>query len=232
MKSLKFGLVLFFVVLMGFFWPRPGWTAEGPDYLVGEKYIGFSIGYVMPESIEIHDDSAIDYRSVSLDDGLMNGLRMGWRPFENLAYELEYNYITGIEAPGQLIYSEPGIDFYFEQGEVNIHALFFNFILRNPPAFRGVTPYMGFGVGIAGVQFRNVRFEINLAGESFIGPEMSESDTEIAGQLLAGCEFDIDEHWTGTVGYKFLYVSPEFDDMGFDTIFRIHTLTAGLNYTF
>lgn len=222
MKALKIVLgVCCIVMLMG--------TSQ--TFAKQEMYIGLSAGMVFPESLSIDDDSGanVNLDDVDMNKGTMNGLKIGWRPFENLSYELEYNYITNIDVSKSRIFSDPVLgSIYIDQGNNTINAFMFNLILRDPDV--QITPYIGAGVGLAITRLEDVR----LSKDIFITSQMSDSDTTIAGQFLMGIESKIDENWSATVGYKFFYTKPSFSDPDFeiDAKYKLHMLTAGLNYTF
>ena len=214
MKVLKIGLIVCVVMFLGF-----------SQAFAGETYMGLSMGKVFPGKVST-DNS--DYDDINLNKGTISGLKVGWRPLKNVAYEFEYNYITGIDANGQYLFPEPGVyGSFLEEGKNTINAFMFNFILRNPDM--KIMPYVGIGAGFARTRFHDVRVS---NGIDLISPRMSDSDTTIASQFLAGIESKIDEHWSATLGYKYFYTNPDFSGFDVDATYRLHMATVGLNYTF
>jgi len=94
----------------------------------------------------------------------------------------------------------------------------------------GISGFLGGGVGIARVNFNNLRAFSNQ------GAFLDESDTRFAWQLLAGVRQAVSDNVDVTVRYRLFNVSdlemPGFGGRDFGTRLRTHSLLGGLTFNF
>jgi hypothetical protein len=100
-------------------------------------YVGISGGYVMPRTMSITDaNNSANYIDAELEKGYLVGVTAGWQPTfaqRIMSLELEYNYIFGTDFDKdkvlpRVVGGGPGT----LDGDITIHAIFFNVKARYP----------------------------------------------------------------------------------------------------
>ena len=125
-------------------------------------------------------------------------------------------------------------------GNLNVHALMLN-NLYDFDMGNALTPYLGFGVGVASFKGEFTGTNPTAAG-GFGTLSINEGGVRrIAGQLIAGLSYELAENLNFDVSYRFMKTRrPEFDGtitgaalaQSVSTAYENHSLFAGLRWNF
>jgi len=215
MKRISKGMIVFSLAVFLLFSSLN--TAAAVE--AGPFYVGIFGGYVVPEDLEIdddddwYDDDDGDFE-IDLDESWAAGVKFGYiiPPIRWLAAELEYTYLADQD------FEKSG-----STGDYSAHNLMANLLFRCPVG--KVHPYVGFGVGIS-----SASFDVKSSGFFYLH-DFDEDATSVAGQFIAGVNFEISPHWSTELAYKYFYC--EYDDVeDLDIEAASHIVTLGINYHF
>lgn len=200
-----------------------------------EFYAGIFLGPVFAEDLDMTDtkDPKVDLRDLDLDSGLTAGAKIGCRIGGALrkavVLELEYNHITNTDAKSQLGFRSGGRNIDIS-GEIPIHSVFLNFIIRHP--LGKLHPYVGVGPGWSWFKFSHIQQSADVAGFVTYGEPKKATDNTFSISALLGLEIDIADRASFILGYKYFHAEPELDDPGVDLIYKAHLFTCGFNFNF
>jgi len=198
-----------------------------------EFYAGLFLGGAFAEDLDMTDnkDPRVDLRDLDLDPGLTAGVKLGCRIGGALrkavALELEYNHITNTDAKSQLGFRSGGRNIDIS-GEIPIHSVFLNFIIRHP--LGKLHPYIGVGPGWSWFKFSHIQQSANVDGFAIYGESKNATDNTFSISALLGLEFDIADRASFVLGYKYFHVEPKLDDPGVDLIYKAHLFSCGFNF--
>jgi len=193
-------------------------VSTAPATEAGPFYFGVFGGYVVPEDMELEaNDESVD---VDLDDSWAIGAKFGYiiPPVKWLAAELEYTYLADQD------FDERDGDSRIN-AEFSAHNVMANLLFRYPEG--RIHPYVGFGVGVSMATFEA---EADGEVEDYISGSVDEDDTALAGQLIAGVNFEISPNWSAELAYKYFYCEYEIEDVDLEA--QNHLFTFGINYHF
>jgi opacity protein-like surface antigen len=205
-------------------------VSMAPATEAGPFYFGVFGGYVIPEDLEINDDS--DWYDddeggfeVDLDESWAVGVKFGYiiPPIKWLAVELEYTYLADQdldESAAGYMWSEK------IRGDFSAHNLMGNLLFRCPAG--KIHPYVGFGVGLSRATFKADATFVD--GPDVYSASIDEDDTAVAGQFIAGVNFEITPNVSAEIAYKYFYCEYEIEDE--DVEAKNHLFTFGINFHF
>ena len=200
-----------------------------------EFYVGIFLGGVFPQQLEMTDnkDPIVELQDLDLENGLTCGAKVGCRIGgmlkKALALELEYNHITNTDVDAQHGYTTGGRKVEVG-GEIPIHSIFLNFILRHPNG--KLHPYIGVGTGWSWFNFKHVYQSVNTPGFTDSDEQSNASDNTSAVQGLLGLEIDVTDRASFALGYKYYHVEPKLNNPGVDLEYTAHIATDGFNFSF
>jgi outer membrane protein OmpA-like peptidoglycan-associated protein/opacity protein-like surface antigen len=205
----------------------------------GAWYVGGDFGAMIVEDVRFDvnttEDAIIIDHEYGYDGAAFVGYDLGaFRLEAEVAYKRADvdDFETIINLPGQ---SGPlggnRAQTFADAGGGNTTAL--SFMVNGMLDFgddEGISGFLGGGVGIARVNFNNLRAFANQ------GAFLDESDTRFAWQLLAGVRQAISDNVDVTVRYRLFNVSdlemPGFGGRDFSSRLRTHSLLGGLTFNF
>jgi outer membrane protein OmpA-like peptidoglycan-associated protein/opacity protein-like surface antigen len=205
----------------------------------GAWYVGGDFGAMIVEDVRFDvnttEDAIIIDHEYGYDGAAFVGYDLGaFRLEAEVAYKRADvdDFETIINLPGQsgpLGGNRP--QSFADAGGGNTTAL--SFMVNGMLDFgddEGISGFLGGGVGIARVNFNNLRAFANQ------GAFLDESDTRFAWQLLAGVRQAISDNVDVTVRYRLFNVSdlemPGFGGRDFSSRLRTHSLLGGLTFNF
>jgi opacity protein-like surface antigen len=205
-------------------------VSMAPAKPAGPFYVGVFGGFVMPNDLRwsyenedyYHDDDSYDE---SLDDSWALGVKVGYiiPQVPWLAVELEYTYLA--EQDYNKTY-HAGPYTYGYDGDFSAHNVMANLLFRCPPG--KIHPYVGFGFGLSRATLdEKGTYEQNGTVYSY---HMDKNDTAIAGQFIAGVNFEILPNLSADLTYKYFYCEYEIED--WDVEAGNHIFQAGINFHF
>lgn len=209
-------------------------TQEVSSLNDSQLYVGIFGGAAMPEDLELTDkmDPIVDFKDLNLDEGITAGCKVGYRIRglrKALAVEVEYVHISNTDVDSQDGFSSGGTNVQIG-GEIPIHSVFLNLVLRHPGG--GFHPYIGIGSGWSWFKFARLYQSANVAGFTTFGERRNATDNTFAFQGLAGLEIDLTDRVSVDLGYRYYQVEPELDDPRVDLTYIAHIAAVGVNYNF
>jgi opacity protein-like surface antigen len=164
-------------------------------------YVGVVGGYVVPLDLGTTGTTAGHIiTDIALDKGYLFGLKAGYlTPFTNkiFAVEVEYNHIrNNFDTSKTYSFGQYCID-----SKIRIDALMFNFLGRYPNG--GLHPYAGLGIGYANIQISDIVVKSSGSGAR-LTTYSGATKGAMAGQLLAGIDFDVTKNMIVGLGYKYI----------------------------
>ena len=166
----------------------------------GQGYFGVSAGAIIPQDLHTTVTGA---DSASLDLSFKTGAAftgfVGYHVNPQLAVEAELGYATAdSDAISGTINGVPGS--VTVGGHIN-SVLGFGNVLWKPLGYRGLSPYLGGGIG-----FANIDSSVDsIAGTSVVGA--SSNETDFAAQLIAGIDFPVSDRISIGGRYRFVWVN-------------------------
>jgi len=189
----------------------------------GDWYVSLFAGGVWSPEIEAdYNDDVVGY-DITTDLGLAFGIAVGTKVFENVRIEAE---LSGTVNSISEAYEEDD-DFLYPDFDGSVSALY---LLGNVwfdlDTGSGFTPYIGGGVGVAGVDVNFEQWDWELDGGGF------------AYQLGAGVKVDVADNIALDLGYRFKSVpgvtvdDVDGDDDWLTFDLQSHVFQAGLTFSF
>ena len=196
----------------------------------GPGYVGVSVGAIIPQDVHTTVTGA---DSASLDLSFKTGAAftgfVGFHVNPQLALEAELGYATAdSDAISGVINGVSGS--VTVGGHVN-SVLGFGNVLWKPLGYRGLSPYLGGGIG-----FANIDSTVDsIAGTSVVGA--SNNETDFAAQLILGVDFPVGDRFAIGGRYRYVWVnSGTTVSDGIDTIkqddFTAHVLMVTGTFRF
>lgn len=191
------------------------------------------------------------YSSIELQNGYTVGGGVGYRWAEHFRTDLTADYYDfDIKGTSACAYSFGSGDCRFnDHSDAGLWTVMANAYV-DLPYFGPITPYFGAGVGVANVNYGDMRNEICsvTCGDpnNYYGVHEGVDSWRFASSLMAGASVDLTHSLALDVGYRYTRVFEgdafRFDAsdraagatgvQGRDNGFNIHTVRAGLRYSF
>src|SRR6185437_972054 len=166
----------------------------------GRGYFGVSAGAIIPQDVHTTVSGA---DSASLDLSFKTGAAftgfVGYHVNPQLALEAELGYATADS--DSVSGTINGVSGSVTVGGHLNPVLGFGNVLWKPLGYRGISPYLGAGVG-----FANIDSSVDsIAGTAVAGT--SNNETDLAAQFIAGIDFPIGDRFSIGGRYRFVWVN-------------------------
>ena len=181
-------------------------------------YFGIFGGYTIPQNMTWHSKTSGDTLDLNVDNAAMLGFKLGYilPQASMLAFELEFTHIIDHN------YGPAGTSRVTEAGDVYLHNLFFNLLLRYPQG--RIHPYVGAGIGSTFFNVTNI--------ETFQGISRLErvNAWTLGWQFLAGVNYEIVRDISADLTYRYFGTDPHLTVV--DAEYRTSVISAGINFHF
>jgi opacity protein-like surface antigen len=199
----------------------------------GAWYVGGDFGATIVEDANVDFNSSAKV-SVGHNTGFEGALFVG---YDLGAFRLEaegsYTRASLDRFTNSFFISAPGTTIPPGTHDVDGHVNALSFMVNGMFDFGdddGLSGFVGGGVGIARVDYNNVRAFANQ------DPYIDDGDTRFAWQVVAGVRMAVSSNIDVTVKYRFFNVENlKFEDIGGfkgDSSFRSHSLLGGITFNF
>jgi len=181
----------------------------------GPFYFGIFAGYTFPENMTWHSKASGDTVSLNVDNAAMVGFKLGYVPTQirMLAFELDFTHILDHN------YGPAASPRVTEAGDVYMHNLLFNVLLRYPQG--KIHPYGGAGIGSS---FFNVT---NFESSQGVTSLQRANTWSFCWQFLGGVNVEIASDVSIDLTYRYFGTDPHLTVA--DVNYRTSIISTGIN---